>query len=160
MDNNIDMMVQFLEKNNIPILEGTIKKDGGSDSDNKEKFHALFVGSLRSSSFIIDSGSSKKMASMEASFSAMFPYDGTYICMGDDSEIQAKGIDMIDLEYGYFNNVLFVTSLATNLLSVYQMTHTGRTKRIKFTQNDVEISKISIGQVVVVGFVDHGFENV
>ena len=57
--------------------------------------------------------------------------------MGDDSKIQAKGIDRIDLEDWYFNNVLFVLDLVANLLSVYQMTHTGTTKRVTFTQNDV-----------------------
>ena len=42
-----------------------------------------------------------------------------------------------------------------SLLSVYQMTPTGTTKRVTFTQNDVDISEISISQVVVVGYVDH-----
>ena len=55
MKNTIDMMVQLLEKNNIPLLEGARKKDGGSGLDNKERFHALVVGSFDSSSFIIDS---------------------------------------------------------------------------------------------------------
>ena len=75
--------------------------------------------------------------------------------MGDDSEIQAKGIVRIDIEDGYFNNVLFMPDLLANLLSVYQMTHIGTTKRVTFTQNDVDISEISTGQVVAVGIVDH-----
>ena len=44
--------------------------------------------------------------------------------MGDDSEIQAKGIGRIDLEDGYFNNVLFVLDLEANLLLVYQIMRT------------------------------------
>ena len=75
--------------------------------------------------------------------------------MGDDSDIQAKGIGRIDLEYGYFNNVLFVPDLEANLLSFYQMTHNGVDKRVEFTQNYVDISEISTGQVVAVGFGDH-----
>ena len=47
------------------------------------------------------------MDSMHDSFSAMHPYSGPSILMGDDLEIQAKRIGMIDLEDGYFNNVLF-----------------------------------------------------
>ena len=66
-----------------------------------------------------------------------------------------KPICKINIEDAYFNNVLCVPNLATNLLSVYQMTHTGKAKRVTFTQNDVDISEISIGQVVVVGYVDH-----
>ena len=70
----------------------------------------------------------------------MFPYNDPYICMGDDLEIQAKGIRKIDLEDGYFNNVLFVPDIAVKLLSVYQMTYIGTIKRVNFTQNDVDIS--------------------
>ena len=60
--------------------------------------------------------------------------------MGDDSEIQAKGIGRIDLEDRYFNNVLFVPDISATLISSYQMTHTGTTKRVKFAQDDVYIS--------------------
>ena len=55
------------------------------------------------------------------------------IRMGDDSELQTKGIGRIDLEHGYFSDVLYVPDLAANLLSVYQMTHTGEPKRVTFT---------------------------
>ena len=75
--------------------------------------------------------------------------------MGDDSEIQAKWIGRVDLEYGYFNNVLFLHDPLVILVSVYQMTHINKNKRVTFTQNDVEISKMSTGQVVAVGFADH-----
>ena len=100
MKKSIDMMVQLLEKNNIPLQEGTRKKDGGSSSDNKERCHALVVGSSSSSSFIINSGASRNMASIHDSFLSLHPYNGPSILMGDDSEIQAKGIGRIDLEDG------------------------------------------------------------
>ena len=35
------------------------------------------------------------------------------------------------------------------------MKHIGIAKRVTFNQDDIDISEISIGQVVVVGFVDH-----
>ena len=62
--------------------------------------------------------------------------------MGDDSEVQAKGIGRIDLEDGYFNNVLFVPYLAAKLLSVYQITHIGESKRVTFTPDTMEIAEI------------------
>ena len=83
-------MAQLLEKNNIPLPEGTRKKDGGSSSDNKERCHDLVVVSSSASSFIIDSGASRHMASMQDSFSALYPYSGPSILMGDDSKTQAK----------------------------------------------------------------------
>ena len=94
------------------------------------------------------------MASMQYSFSAMYPYSGPSILMGDDSKIQAKGIRRIGLEYGYFNNVLFVPNIEVNLLSLHQMTQSGESKRVTFTPNAVEISEISIGLVMVVGYAD------
>ena len=75
--------------------------------------------------------------------------------MGDDSELQTKGIGRIDLEHGYFSDVLYVPDLATNFLSVYQMTHKGEPKRVIFTPDMVEISEISTDQVIAVGYVDH-----
>ena len=119
MNKNIYMMPQLLEKNNIPLAEGARKKEGGSSSENKDRCHALVVGSSGSSSLIIDSGSSRNMDSIQYSLSSINPYSGPSILMGDDSKIQAKGIHGIDLEDGYFNNVLFVPDLATNLLYVY-----------------------------------------
>ena len=80
------------------------------------------------------------MALMHDSFSSLHPYSGPSILMGDDLEIQSKGIGMFDLEDGYFNNVLFLSDIVVNLLSVYQMTHKGTTKRVIFTQYYLEIS--------------------
>ena len=70
----------------------------------------------------------------------MYLDSGPTIQMGDDSEIQSKGIGRIDLKDGYFNNVLFVLDLEVNLLSVYQMTHTGESKRVTFSPDIVEIA--------------------
>ena len=75
--------------------------------------------------------------------------------MGDDSEIQAKGIGRIDIVDGYFNNVLFVPDLEANLLLVYQMTHTSEAKRVTFTPDIVDIARIFTNKVVALGFVDH-----
>ena len=90
------------------------------------------------------------MASMQYYVLAMYPYSGPSILMGDDSEIQVKVIGRIDLEDGYFNNVLRVLDIATNILFIYQMTHTRKPKRVTFTQNDVDISEIYTCQVVLV----------
>ena len=116
MHKSIDIMVQLVENNNIPLPKGARKKQGDSSSKNKERFHALVVGYSSYSSFIIDLGSSRHMESMNDSFLSLQFYIGLSILMGDDSEIHAKGIVKIDLEDGYFNNVLFVPDLATTNL--------------------------------------------
>ena len=87
MKKTIDMMVQLLEKNNILVLEGVRKKDGGSGSNNKERCHTLVVGSSDSSTFIIDSGASRHMAYVRYFFTSMYSDSGPNVRMGDDSEI-------------------------------------------------------------------------
>ena len=55
----------------------------------------------------------------------------------------------IDLDHGKFNNVLYVLGLSSNILSVYQMTHTGSPKKVIFSPDDVEITEISNGKVIL-----------
>ena len=75
------------------------------------------------------------------SFSSLETSKSIPIHMGDDSTIISEGQGMVDLENGYFSNVLYVPSLASNILiSVYQMTHTRVPKRVSFSLNDVEIT--------------------
>ena len=77
------------------------------------------------------------------------------IHMGDDSKIISKGKGTIKLEHGSFFDVLYVPSLASNLLSVYQMTHTGVPKRVTFSQNDVEIIDIASRKLVATCIENH-----
>ena len=124
-------------------------------SDNKERCHALVARYSRYSSFIIDSSTSKHMASMHDSFLALHPYSGPSILMGDDSEIQAKGIGRIDIDDGYFKNVLFVLDLEANILSVCQMNHNVEKKRVTFTLETLKIVEISMNKMVALVFSDH-----
>ena len=75
--------------------------------------------------------------------------------MGDDSTIISEGQGTVDLENGYFSNVLYVPSLESNLLSVYQMTHAGVPKRVSFSLNDVEITELASGKLVAKGLANH-----
>ena len=70
--------------------------------------------------------------------------------MGDDSQVSSKGKGTIHLEHGSFKNVLYVPSLASKLLSVYQMTHTSFHKIFVFIPNDVYISEIDTGKLIAV----------
>ena len=51
--------------------------------------------------------------------------------------------------------MLCVPGLASNLLSVYQMTHTRSPKKVIFSPDDVEITDISNGKFIAKGVVDH-----
>ena len=100
-------------------------------------------------------GASRKIASVREIFTTMYSNSGTIVRMGDDSEIHTKGVGKIDLDNGYFNDFLYVPYLVENLLSVYQMTHTGEAKRVTFTLDLVEIAEISSNKGVELGYAYH-----
>ena len=66
-----------------------------------------------------------------------------------------KGKGTIHLEHGSFENVLYVPSLDSNLLSVYQMTHMDFPKKVLFISNDVEISEITTRNLIAIGKENH-----
>ena len=45
--------------------------------------------------------------------------------------------------------------IVANLLSIYQMTHTGSPKRVTFDSETVEITKQATGQLKVKGIANH-----
>ena len=52
------------------------------------------------------------------------------------------------------NNVLYVPSLSTNLLSVYKISHSGSRKIVKFTPDSVFIWDSMTRGIVAIGIVD------
>ena len=75
--------------------------------------------------------------------------------MGNNSKFRTNGKGSIKLELGRFKDVLFVPSLASNLLSIYQMTHIGSPKRVIFGPDSVEITDISTGNIIAKGVANH-----
>ena len=116
MKKQIDMLTQILEKNNISHPDCSNNREGGSNSEDKERVHALVAGISSSPSFIIDSGASRHMVSTKETFSFLDMSKGPPKVLGDDSLTDSLGKGRIDLKHGKFNNVLYVLSLAYNLL--------------------------------------------
>ena len=54
--------------------------------------------------------------------------------------------------------MLYVPSLATNMLSVYQMIHTSSPKRVTFNLDIVEVSEVSTGNMIMKGVANHDFK--
>ena len=94
------------------------------------------------------------VASIE-SFSSLQSFDGPSIQMGNNSQIRAKGKGSIKLQHGKFKDVLYVPSLAANLLSVYQMNRIGSPKRVIFGPNSMEIIDISTRNIIAKGAANH-----
>ena len=93
----------------------------------------MVAGTSSSPSFIIDYGASRHMVSTKETFSSLDMSKGPPIVLGDDSLTNSLGKGRIDIDHGKFSNVLYVPGLASNLLSVYQMTHTGSLKVYMFS---------------------------
>ena len=85
------------------------------------------------------------MVSTKEAFSSLEKLKGPSIVLGDDSLTEILGKGRRDLDHGQFNNVLYVPGLASNLLLVYQMTHTRSPKKVIFSPVEVEITEISTG---------------
>ena len=71
--------------------------------------------------------------------------------MGYHSQIPAEERGSVRAKHGEFKNVLYVPSLAANLLFVYQMTHVGSPKRVTFNSDSVDITEKSTGKLVAKG---------
>lgn len=77
------------------------------------------------------------------------------ILLGDGTPAEVHGRGSVDVGEGTFQDVLCVPSLSTNLLYVYQITHTGSSKRVEFTPNTVVISEMPNGSTIAVGKANH-----
>ena len=95
------------------------------------------------------------MAASRESFSSFQSFDGPSIQMGNNSKGKTNGKGSVKLKHGRFKYVPFVPSLASNLLSVCQMTHTGSPKQVIFGPESVEITDISTGNIIEKGVANH-----
>ena len=139
MKKTIDHMEKILEKHNIALPESTRKTDTRENTEYHDEIcHALNDSCSKSHVFLIDSGASNHKVASRESFSSLQLTDPS-IHMGDHTQIRAEGKGSIKLKHGVFKDVLYVPSLAANLLYVYQMTHTGPPKRVVFGPDSVEI---------------------
>ena len=108
-----------------------------------------------SMALLIDSGALNHMMAIKDSFSSLYTNKRIPIHMRYDSTIISKGQGTVNLEHGCFSNVMYVQSLTSNLLSIYQMTHTGVPKRVSFNPDDVQIIELASGKIMSKGSANH-----
>ena len=109
----------------------------------------------KSKDLLIDSRASTHVMARKDSFYSLDTNKSIPIHMGNDSTITSKGQGTVNLENDYFSNVQYVPSLASNLLSVYQMTYMGVPKRVSFILDYVEITKLASEKLVAKGLANH-----
>jgi hypothetical protein len=126
----------------MEALEATVKKHNinidSSSSNSSSHGHALFaydfsLNATSTSSFdecLIDNGAYYHMAKDKAIFSALNECNTTKIFVGGDRSLSVVGSGTIQVDNGHFNDVLCLPSLSCNLLSIYQITHSGEGKTV------------------------------
>jgi hypothetical protein len=146
-------MAQTLEQHHLEDrIPNTARKNPSSEIGNG---HALLDISSSPNAWVLDSGATHHMASLDRLFSYLETCSGPPIFMGDDSLVDVCGRDRVDLDHGCFYDVLHVSKVLVNLLSIYQITHSGSRNKAKFTPESVIISNLSDGSKIVVGEVNH-----
>jgi transposase InsO family protein len=137
----------------MAALEAAMKKHNISiDSSSSSHGHALSAfgfsfntpSTTTSSSdeWLIDSGASYHMAKDKAIFSGLNECNTKQIFVGDDRSLSVVGSGTIQVQNGHFNDVLCVPDLSCNLLSVYQITHSGEGKTVEFSPHQVVIKDL------------------
>jgi hypothetical protein len=133
-------------------LEETMKKHNISNNSSSSHGHALSASgfsfnttSTTTSSFdewLIDSGAPYHMAKDKAIFFSLNECNTNKIFVGDDISLSVVGSRTIQVENGHFNDVLCVPNLSCNILSVYQITHSGEGKTVEFSPHQVVIKDL------------------
>jgi hypothetical protein len=150
----------------MAALEATMKKHNiniDSTSSSSSHGHALSASGFSfnttstssSDEWLIDSGASYHMAKDRDIFSALNECNTKKIFVGDDRSLSVEGSGTVQVENGHFNDVLCVPSLSCNLLSVYQITHSGEGKTVEFSPHQVVIKDLKYPKhVLATGIVD------
>jgi hypothetical protein len=95
-----------------------------------------------SDEWLIDYGASYHMAKKKAIFSTLNESNTKKIFVGDDRSLIVVGSGTIQVDNRHFNDVLCVPSLSCNLLSVYQIIHSGEGKTVEFSPHQVVIKDL------------------
>ena len=83
-------------------------KDKGSSSTSKGKGQALVASEYNVEEWVLDSRATHHMGASRDQFSSLTPSHVPHIYVGNDTQVEVKGKDNIELENGSFIDVLHV----------------------------------------------------
>jgi hypothetical protein len=136
----------------MAALEAAMKKHNISiDSTSSSSSHGRALSafgfsfnttSTSSDEWLIDYGASYHMAKDKDIFSALNECNTKKIFVGDYRSLSVVGSGTVQVDNGHFNDVLCVPSLSCNLLSVYQISHSGEGKIVEFSPHQVVIKDL------------------
>lgn len=95
------------------------------------------------------------MTHTEDLVTALAPTGTRHIALGDSAHLSVQGSGTVSLDGGCLQDVLLVPDISTNLLSIYQIFHSGFSKTVEFSPHDVVIRDLHDPDLVVaIGSVD------
>jgi hypothetical protein len=107
--------------------------------------------------WLIDSRAYYHIAKDRDIFPALNECNTNKIFVGDDRSLSVEGSGTVQVENSHFNDVLCVPSLSCNLLSVYQITHSGEGKTVEFSPHQVVIKDLKDPKHVLATEIDDDF---
>jgi hypothetical protein len=131
-----------MKKNNINIDSSSSSSHGHPLFASSFSFNTPSTTTSSSDDWLIDSGASYHMAKDKAIFSSLNECNTKKIFFGDDRSLSVVGSRTVQVENSHFNDVLCVPNLSCNLLSVYQITHSGEGKTVEFSPHQVVIKDL------------------
>jgi hypothetical protein len=141
---NMESLEAVTKKHNISIDSSyyyySYSSHGHALSASGFSFNTISTSS--SNEWLIDSRASYHMAKDKTIYYALNECNTKKIFVGDDRYLSVVGSGTIYVENGHFNDVLCVPSLFCNLLSVDQITHSGKGKIVEFSPHHVVIKDL------------------
>ena len=110
----------------------SINPTAGQDLGKGHALRASFT-SPSQVPWILDSGASHHVASSREIFSSFEASPFPHIIIGNNTVMTVCGKGTVCIQDDTFDDVLYVPSLSANLLSVYQISHSGSGKTVVFT---------------------------
>jgi hypothetical protein len=145
MRETIDDMAKQLQQHNLTVPENAKKKDDNRTGGREQDGHDLMAITSNPSAWILNSGASNHMVASKDEFSSIEESTRSSIYLGDATPTKVCREGIVDIEGGFFTNVLNVPSLFVNILSIYNITHFRSVRKVEFTLDSAVIIDISTG---------------
>jgi hypothetical protein len=142
-----------MKKHNISIDYSSSSFDGHALPASGFSFNATYTSS--SNEQFIDSGASYHMDKDKSIFYAFIECNTKKIFVGNDRFLSVVRYGTVQVDNVHFNDVLCVSSLSCNLISVYQITHSGERKTVEFSPHQVVTKDLKDAKhVLAIGIFD------
>lgn len=128
------------------------KKEINLSNASKDHFLPLqkekgkyFLGIVSSSEeCILDLDVTHYMSFSKEQFYSLEPSKAPHNFVGDDTNVEVKWKEQVDMDNGAFKHILYIPNLISNLLSIYQITHHGDNVKNEFLPNPVLVKNLRI----------------